>query len=31
MKNYIFDNCGHLPHMEKEEKFNNLLFDKILK
>jgi pimeloyl-ACP methyl ester carboxylesterase len=31
MENYIFDNCGHLPHMEHEERFNDLLFNKILK
>tara|TARA_B110000263_G_scaffold70357_1_gene61262 strand:+ start:259 stop:1173 length:915 start_codon:yes stop_codon:yes gene_type:complete len=31
MENYVFDNSGHLPHMENEEKFNDLLFNKILK
>jgi pimeloyl-ACP methyl ester carboxylesterase len=30
MENYVFDNSGHLPHMENKEKFNNLLFNKIL-
>lgn len=31
MKNYILEECGHLPHMEQEEKFNDILFNQILK
>jgi len=27
---FVFDESGHLPHMEEEEKFNRILFEQIL-
>ena len=28
---HIVESCGHLPHIEKTEEFDHILFEKILK